>query len=115
MYVAPLFVAGDLTLVGAVEHYDWGHTAGVKVDNCLALQVGGNYNFGAVSYRDAEDTVDSKVQFKRFSVGTGYSYPFSKRTNVYGALGYAQEKGEGMADERTPSSYVAGVGIVHKF
>ena len=77
--------------------------------------VAGGTAFAAVSYRDAEDTVDSKVQFKRFSVGTGYSYPFSKRTNVYGALGYAQEKGEGMADERTPSSYVAGVGIVHKF
>ena len=77
--------------------------------------VAGGTAFAAVSYRDTEDSKDSAIEFKRFSVGAGYTYPFSKRTNVYGALGYAQEKGEGIADERTPSRYVAGVGLVHKF
>ena len=77
--------------------------------------VAGGTAFAAISYRDTEDSKDSAIEFKRFSVGAGYTYPFSKRTNVYGALGYAQEKGEGIADERTPSRYVAGVGLVHKF
>ena len=111
----------DMKAKGVLESNFWadgeraGFVEGYGLELGAKTPVAGGTAFAAVSYRDTEDAKDSAIEFKRFSVGAGYTYPFSKRTNVYGALGYAQEKGEGIADERTPSRYVAGVGLVHKF
>ena len=77
--------------------------------------LGGNL-FGAVSFRDAKAKTDvagaEDVKAKRYSAILGYSYAFSKRTNVYTAVNYVQEK---MDDEDKASGAQFGLGLVHKF
>ena len=72
--------------------------------------------FGAVSFRDAKAKTDAAgsedVKAKRYSAILGYSYAFSKRTNVYTAVNYVQEK---MDDEDKASGAQFGLGLVHKF
>ena len=72
--------------------------------------------FGAVSFRDAKAKTDvagsEDVKAKRYSAILGYSYAFSKRTNVYTAVNYVQEK---MDDEDKASGAQFGLGLVHKF
>ena len=74
--------------------------------------------FGAVSFRDAKAKTDvagsEDVKAKRYSAILGYSYAFSKRTNVYTAVNYVQEKMD-MDDVDKASGAQFGVGLVHKF
>lgn len=87
----------------------WGAELGTNIP-----AFGGNI-LAAVGYRDAKDVNNSDVKFERWNAGVGYTYAFSKRTNVYGAVGYAQEKLKGTANDRTPNEVQAGFGLVHKF
>ena len=64
----------------------WGAELGTNVP-----AFGGNF-LAAVGYRDAKDVDDGSYKFKRWNAAVGYTYAFSKRTNVYGLAGYAQEK-----------------------
>ena len=73
---------------------------------------GGTF-LGTVGYRDAKDVDNSSYKFKRWNAAVGYSYAFSKRTNVYAAAGYAQEKANEL--DRKASAAQAGFGLVHKF
>lgn len=70
--------------------------------------------FGAVSYRDAKAERDGAddVKAKRYSAVLGYSYAFSKRTNVYTAVNYVQEK---VKSQDKASGAQFGLGLVHKF
>ena len=85
----------------------WGAELGTNVP-----AFGGNF-LAAVGYRDAKDVDDGSYKFKRWNVAVGYSYAFSKRTNVYAAAGYAQEKANEL--DRKASAAQAGFGLVHKF
>lgn len=82
----------------------YGLELGVKVP-----AAGGNV-MAAVGYRDAENEA-TNVDFKRYNVAVGYTYAFSKRTNVYGAIGYAQEE----VGANDGDGYQVGIGLVHKF
>lgn len=73
---------------------------------------GGKF-LAAVGYRDAKDVDDSDNKFKRWNAGLGYTYPFSKRTNVYAYADYAQEKAD--QTDKKGSGAQAGFGLVHKF
>jgi predicted porin len=73
---------------------------------------GGTF-LGTVGYRDAKDVDNGSNKFKRWNAAVGYSYAFSKRTSVYAAAGYAQEKSN--AQDRKASAAQAGFGLVHKF
>lgn len=73
---------------------------------------GGNF-LAAVGYRDAKDVDDGSYKFKRWNAAVGYTYAFSKRTNVYGLAGYAQEKANAL--DRKASGAQVGFGLVHKF
>lgn len=78
---------------------------------------GGKAMFG-VGYLDAE-AADS-IDIKRYVVSLGYSYPFSKRTDVYGLASYMKEQTDtGFSDGKTdgwdPSAYTAYVGLRHRF
>ena len=73
---------------------------------------GGTF-LGTVGYRDAKDVDNGSYKFKRWNAAVGYSYAFSKRTNVYAAAGYAQEKANEL--DRKASAAQAGFGLVHKF
>ena len=85
----------------------WGAELGTNVP-----AFGGNF-LAAVGYRDAKDVDNGSYKFKRWNAAVGYSYAFSKRTSVYAAAGYAQEKSN--AQDRKASTAQAGFGLVHKF
>ena len=85
----------------------WGAELGTNVP-----AFGGNF-LAAVGYRDAKDVDDGSYKFKRWNAAVGYTYAFSKRTNVYGLAGYAQEKANALA--RKASGAQVGFGLVHKF
>ncbi len=97
--------ARDLKKAEALK--GWGAELGTNVP-----AFGGNF-LAAVGYRDAKDVDDGSYKFKRWNAAVGYSYAFSKRTSVYAAAGYAQEKSN--AQDRKASTAQAGFGLVHKF
>lgn len=74
------------------------------------VPVAGGNVMAAIGYRDAEHEA-SGTDYTRYNLGLGYSYAFSKRTNVYGAIGYAQEE----AGNVDGDGYQIGIGLVHKF
>lgn len=84
---------------------------------------GGDVLVGA-GYMDAE-VADSMHEFEipdvdltRWIVSAGYSYPFSKRTNVYGVVTYTQDKIDlntaGIPDVE-PNVFGAMIGLRHQF
>lgn len=92
---------------------------------------GGKTIFG-IGYLDAEvaDSMDrvlapaqkrqTNIDIKRYVVSLGYSYPFSKRTDVYGVASYMKDQtdtnfSEGMTEEWNPSAYTVYVGLRHRF
>lgn len=99
-----------------------GYSIGLGLDAPLA---GGKAMFG-VGYVDAEQSdvnedMGNYYDFTRWVVSAGYSYPFSKRTDVYGVVSYMNDKLEGRASGETqdaewnPSAYSFIVGLRHKF
>ena len=104
-----------------------GYGISLSSDGPLA---GGRVMFG-LGYVDAEaaDSMDrvltsdkipvNSIDIKRYVVSAGYSYPFSKRTDVYGVASYMQDQTDtgtkfGMF-ERDPSAYSFYVGLRHRF
>ena len=91
---------------------------------------GGRAMFG-VGYLEAEaaDSMDRELSdnqigrrdfdIKRYVVSVGYSYPFSKRTDVYGVASYMQDQTDTYTDDGTdewdPSAYTVYVGLRHRF
>lgn len=104
-----------------------GYGISLSSDSPLA---GGRVMFG-LGYVDAEasDSMDrvltsdkipvNSIDIKRYVVSAGYSYPFSKRTDVYGVASYMQDQTDtgtkfGMF-ERDPSAYSFYAGLRHRF
>lgn len=91
---------------------------------------GGRAMFG-VGYLDAEaaDSMDRELSdnqigrrdfdIQRYVVSVGYSYPFSKRTDVYSVASYMQDqtdtKTDNGTDEWDPCAYTVYVGLRHRF
>lgn len=91
----------------AIEGY--GVTLGAKtpvLGGVLTTQVG---------YGDAEAVEYSDVTYKAWNVAALYHYGLSKRTTVYGALGYANQKEEFGIEEYEKKATTFGVGMVHTF
>ena len=78
-----------------------------------AVPAFGGTVLATVGYRDAKDVDNSATKFKRWNAALGYAYAFSKRTSVYAAAGYAQEKAD--SNGQKLSAAQAGFGLVHKF
>ena len=97
----------DLKKAEALALKGWG------AELSTAVPAFGGTFLGTVGYRDAKDVDNGSYKFKRWNVAVGYSYAFSKRTNVYAAAGYAQEKANEL--DRKASAAQAGFGLVHKF
>lgn len=82
---------------------------------------GGQVLVGA-GYMDAEAADSQKAakddELTRWVVSAGYDYPFSKRTNVYGILTYAQDSLDytnTAAKDQDPTVFAAMIGLRHKF
>lgn len=66
-------------------------------------------------YVDAEAVANSDQTRTAWNVGAIYEYPLSKRTMVYGALGYQVEEDEAIGYSYEVKAVNAGFGMVHKF
>lgn len=78
---------------------------------------------------DAADSLDKALsqniagfrdfEIQRYVVSAGYSYPFSKRTDVYGVASYMQDNEDTSREsgtlEQDPSAYSFYVGLRHRF
>ena len=93
---------------GNLGYEGWGISLGAT-----APAFGGTVIAG-VSYRDAEE-VQGDNEYKRWEAALGYTYAFSKRTNAYAGVTYAQQKAEMKDKDQTPSAVVVMAGLVHKF
>ncbi len=95
--------------VGMIKGYGVSLTADAPV-------AGGKAMFG-IGYMDAEaaDSENTDFDLTRYVVSVGYSYPFSKRTDVYAAASYMQDKYEQGTTEVEPSAYGLYVGLRHLF
>lgn len=110
---------GFVSAAGLTMAKGYGVTAGVD-----APVLGGTAMF-AVGYayaEEADDNADAKdAEFTRWGVSAGYTYAFSKRTNVYGVLAYCQDKKEGYKKDGVavadadPYSIGLTIGLRHKF
>lgn len=93
---------------GNLGYEGWGISLGAT-----APAFGGTVIAG-VSYRDAEE-VQGDNEYKRWEAALGYTYSFSKRTNAYAGVTYAQQKAEMKDKDQTPSAVGVMAGLVHKF
>lgn len=93
---------------GNLGYEGWGISLGAT-----APAFGGTVIAG-VSYRDAEE-VQGDNEYKRWEAALGYTYAFSKRTNAYAGVTYAQQKAEMKDKDQTPSAVGVIAGLVHKF
>lgn len=104
--------------IAAVNQFAANGGEGYSVALGLGVPVFGGTAKAHVGYVDAEDTVESKNTFSRWNMTVGYDYSLSKRTSVYTAATYAQDKYE-YADtakaDVEPSVVEVMAGLIHKF
>lgn len=97
---------GDAPLAGGRVMFGLGYVdadAADSLDKALSQNIAG--------FRDFE--------IQRYVVSAGYSYPFSKRTDVYGVASYMQDNEDTSREsgtlEQDPSAYSFYVGLRHRF
>lgn len=93
-------------------------TKGYGVMLGATAPVAGGTFYASLGYADYETTEEvgtDKVEVDGYQVGLGYMYPLSKRTSVYGGVGYTKmsaDHGHVSADDQTTE---AVIGMVHNF
>lgn len=99
-------LSGDAPLAGGRVMFGLGYVdadAADSLDKALSQNIAG--------FRDFE--------IQRYVVSAGYSYPFSKRTDVYGVASYMQDNADTSREsgtlEQDPSAYSFYVGLRHRF
>ena len=77
---------------------------------------GGNF-LASIGYTDGEDDGYTKADVTVYSAGVAYTYPLSKRTNLYALAVYnnREAKSSDYQVKFEQDQYQAAVGIVHKF
>ena len=77
---------------------------------------GGKWTVG-VNYTDGEDdATGGTLEYTGYNGAVMYEYPLSKRTNVYGGVGYTKVDADGENFDRMEyESTTAMLGMVHKF
>lgn len=95
-------------VTGNLGYKGWGVSLGATTPAFGGTVIAG------VSYRDAEE-VQGDNEYKRWEAALGYTYAFSKRTNAYAGVTYAQQKAELTNKDQTPSAVGVMAGLVHKF
>ena len=96
---------------GNAKTTDYGWVDGFGVTMGAVTPVFGGSLKTQVGYMEAEDVADSAKEYKAYNVGALYYYDFSKRTTVYGGLGFTN-KDFGATEEQTING---ALGLIHKF
>ena len=101
----------DEDLLGTFDELE-GYAVALGADIPLA---GGTLTVGA-TYGDGEDKADgSTVEFDGYNVAAQYKYPLSKRTRIYGTIGYTDLDANDDTDDAEYKSFGANIGIAHYF
>ena len=108
MFAGQYFDMGELS-DGTAQQKGWGGIVSVTAP------VAGGTVYGSVGYKDAEDTVADNKDYKLWNIGLGYAYSFSKRTTVYAAAGYTEDKTDNAGSVTKTKTTEVAVGLVHKF
>ena len=125
------------TVVSAFANYDFGMVkpmvavqyfdGGKDAEDATALNEGYGIVVGATAplvggtlkaqfgYNDYEDVKTGATEGNNFIAGVGYEYPLSKRTFLYTAAGYTQEKTEKAGAETKTKTSEVMFGMVHSF
>lgn len=106
----------------AVQYFDGGKDADAAALNkgygivvgATAPLVGGTLK-AQFGYNDYEDVKTGATDGNNFIAGVGYEYPLSKRTFLYTAAGYTQEKTETAGVEAKTKTSEVMFGMVHSF
>lgn len=91
-----------------------GYTLQLGADVPMA---GGTFKVN-VGWMDAETNGDYDLDTDRLSLGVGYVYPLSKRTQLYTAAGYIRDTYKDATqtnDDFNPDAYEVIAGLVHRF
>ena len=116
-------VFGDLPTFDELEGYGFVLGADVPLAGGT-LTVGGSYtdgedkSNGATHYGDkGVKTVYTGMEFSGYNVAAQYKYPLSKRTRLYGTVGYTKLEWDHdtAVDKAEYESYGANIGIAHYF
>ena len=81
----------------------------------VTAPVAGGKVLASVGYKDAEKVEDSSTKNKVWNAGLAYTYNLSKRTMLYAAAGYTENKTEKTAETTKVKTTEVITGIVHKF
>ena len=115
---------GVCKLMAQAQYFDQGETLtdgekGWGATLAVTAPVSGGTLYASLGYKDSKDSAKTKVyDYKAWNLGVGYKYPFSKRTSVYVAAGYTDQKKDPVASDvastKTKTTEVI-TGIVHTF
>ena len=81
----------------------------------VTAPVAGGKVLASLGYKDAEKVEDSSTKNKVWNAGLAYTYNLSKRTMLYAAAGYTENKTEKTAETTKVKTTEVITGIVHKF
>ena len=81
----------------------------------VTAPVAGGKVLASLGYKDAEKVEDSSTKNKVWNAGLAYTYNLSKRTMLYAAAGYTENKTEKTAKTTKDKTTEVITGIVHKF
>lgn len=121
-YTVSGFVNYDFGMVKpmlAAQYWDNGKKDGVAtkgygvVIGATAPVLGGTLKATA-GWNDAEYVEDNGTDLNNWMVGFGYEYKLSKRTTIYTAAGYTEEKTKAATTKKAKTSEVMA-GLVHTF
>lgn len=116
----------DFATFGTKGFDGTGYIKGYSVMAGVDAPLFGGTGMFAVGYADIEDANDdwvgadkAKPESTRWGASAGYTYPLSKRTNIYGVAGWYQDSTDNWdgvkGDDRDPSQAVVYLGMRHRF
>ncbi len=133
-YVVSGFVNYDFGMVKpmlAAQYWDGGDKLTFKTDTATTRTINGTKGYGIVigatapvlggtvkvtggwnDFEASDDTVDADSN--NWMIGAGYEYKISKRTMIYTAAGYSEQKTKTTSTTKTKTTEVMA-GLVHTF
>ena len=82
----------------------------------VSAPVAGGKLYADVGYGSYEQADDSSKEMDRWMASVGYEYFLSKRTSVYGGIGYYVDSYDKFANDRENAEmFGASFGLIHKF
>ena len=96
-----------------VVHADYGTVDGYGVTVGAVTPVMGGTLKTQFGYMEAEQVANAAQEYKAYDLAAAYYYSFSKRTQVYGVMGYNVKEDKLAKTEK--QTFNAGVGMIHNF